>query len=139
MKLTGLISILLSFSLACPASLWATPRISRSSAAAAVASRSSGASLSSDTTPSPQSISEALYSNAATLTQLITAASYIAGLGFMVGAIMKFKMHKDDPKQVPIGTPVSLVIIGGMVLFVPTTAGATAVAKTGPYGTVEPY
>lgn len=44
------------------------------------------------------------------LTELITAASYIAGLGFAVGAIMKFKSHKDNPEQVPVGTPIGSVL-----------------------------
>ena len=38
------------------------------------------------------------------LTKLITAGSYLAGLGFSIGAIMKFKQHKDNPTQIPIGT-----------------------------------
>ena len=30
------------------------------------------------------------------LTKLITAGSYLAGLAFAIGAIMKFKQHKDN-------------------------------------------
>ena len=59
---------------------------------------------------------------------LITSGSYIAGLAFSVGAIMKFKQHKDNPTQIPIGTPISLVLIAAALLFMPTllkTIGAT--------------
>ena len=59
---------------------------------------------------------------------LITSGSYIAGLAFSVGAIMKFKQHKDNPTQIPIGTPISLVLIAASLLFMPTllkTVGST--------------
>lgn len=59
---------------------------------------------------------------------LITAGSYISGLAFSVGAIMKFKQHKDNPTQIPIGTPISLVLISAALLFMPTllkTVGAS--------------
>lgn len=51
---------------------------------------------------------------------LITSGSYIAGLAFSVGAVMKFKQHKDNPTQIPIGTPISLVLIAAALLFMPT-------------------
>ncbi len=54
------------------------------------------------------------------LGKLITAGSYIAGLAFAVGAIMKFKQHKDNPTQIPIGTPISLILIAAALLFMPT-------------------
>lgn len=52
--------------------------------------------------------------------QLITAGCYIAGLAFSVSAIMKFKQHKDNPTQIPIGTPISLVFIAASLLFLPS-------------------
>lgn len=78
------------------------------------------------------------------LTKLITAGSYLAGLGFSIGAIMKFKQHKDNPTQIPIGTPIALVFIAAALLFLPTILGITGVTmfgggggKTaGPLGTV---
>jgi intracellular multiplication protein IcmD len=71
------------------------------------------------------------------LSKLITAASYLAGLGFAVGAIMKFKQHKDNPTQIPIGTPIALVFIAAALLFLPSildVAGATMFGSGG--GTV---
>lgn len=62
------------------------------------------------------------------LAKLITAGSFIAGLGFAVGAIMKFKQHKDNPTQIPIGTPIALVFIAAALIFLPTivnVAGGT--------------
>lgn len=67
-------------------------------------------------------------SSFASLTKLITAASYLAGLGFAVGAIMKFKAHKDNPTQITIGTPIALVFVAAALLFLPSIldmAGST--------------
>lgn len=64
----------------------------------------------------------------ASLAKLITAGSYLAGLGFSIGAIMKFKQHKDNPTQIPIGTPIALLFIAAALLFLPTVltvAGGT--------------
>ncbi len=68
------------------------------------------------------------------LSKLITAGSYLAGLGFAVGAIMKFKQHKDNPTQIPIGTPIALVFIAASLLFLPSildVAGATMFGSGG--------
>ncbi|MFY7697385.1 MAG: type IV secretion protein IcmD [Legionella sp.] len=78
------------------------------------------------------------------LAKLITAGSYLAGLGFSIGAIMKFKQHKDNPTQIPIGTPIALVFIAAALLFLPSilgVAGATMFGSSGgktagPAGTV---
>lgn len=75
-----------------------------------------------------------IYKNFGDLTQLITACSYIAGLGFAIGAIMKFKMHKDNPTQVPIGTPISLVFIAAALLFLPSILNVTGATIFGSSG-----
>ncbi|STY30640.1 IcmD (DotP) [Legionella wadsworthii] len=68
------------------------------------------------------------------LTKLITAGSYLAGLGFSIGAIMKFKQHKDNPTQIPIGTPIALVFIAAALLFLPSILGVTGVTMFGGSG-----
>lgn len=67
--------------------------------------------------------------------KMITAGSYIAGLGFSIGAIMKFKQHKDNPTQIPIGTPVALVFIAAALLFLPTILSITGETMFGGPGT----
>ena len=66
--------------------------------------------------------------------KLITAGSYLAGLGFSVGAIMKFKQHKDNPTQIPIGTPIALVFIAAALLFLPSILGVTGATMFGTGG-----
>ena len=70
------------------------------------------------------------------LAKLITAGSYLAGLGFSIGAIMKFKQHKDNPTQIPIGTPIALIFIAAALLFLPTILGIAGVTMFGSAGTV---
>jgi len=59
------------------------------------------------------------------LAKLITAGSYVAGFGFAVGAILKFKAHKDNPTQIPVGTPIALVFIGAALIFLPSIFAMT--------------
>ena len=59
---------------------------------------------------------------------LMTSGSLVAGLGFAIGAILKFKQHKDNPTQIPVGTPIALVFIAAALLFLPSmfkTLGTT--------------
>ncbi|MDF1826799.1 MAG: type IV secretion protein IcmD [Legionellaceae bacterium] len=65
------------------------------------------------------------------LTRLITAASYLAGLGFAIGAIMKFKAHKDNPTQITVGTPIALVFIAAALLFLPSILDMTGTTMFG--------
>lgn len=52
--------------------------------------------------------------------KLITAGSYIAGLASVLTAIFKFRQWKDNPAQVQIGTPITFLMIGAALLFLPS-------------------
>lgn len=75
------------------------------------------------TAKSAGGVAAEIYSSFAQITKLITAGSYLAGLAFSIGAIMKFKQHKDNPTQVPIGTPIALLFIAAALLFLPSVLG----------------
>ncbi len=75
------------------------------------------------------------------VTKLITATAYLAGIAFAVGAIIKFKAHKDNAAQVPIGQPVGLLMVAAALLFLPSILGITgetifgsAASSAGPTG-----
>jgi hypothetical protein len=53
------------------------------------------------------------------LAQLITAGSYVAGMGFAVAAIAKFKAHKDNPTQVPLSGPIVMLFVAAALIFAP--------------------
>lgn len=66
--------------------------------------------------------------NLSAIAQLITAGSYVAGMGFAVAAITGFKAHKDNPTQSPISKPIVLLFVGAALLFAPSvfqSAGGT--------------
>lgn len=74
------------------------------------------------------------------LARLLTASAYIAGIGFALSAILKFKQHKDNPQQVPIGTPIALLFIAAGLIFLPTIfsiANQTIFAGQGTSGGVS--
>lgn len=75
-------------------------------------------------------------SNLSAVARLITAASYVAGMAFAVGAIVKFKAHKDQPTQIPIGTPIALLFVGAALIFIPTVFKVSGGTLFGASGTV---
>jgi intracellular multiplication protein IcmD len=68
------------------------------------------------------------------IAKFITAIAYVAGIAFSLGAIIKFKAHKDNPTQVPIGAPISLLFVGAALMFLPTLFG---IAGQTVFGTTE--
>ena len=64
-------------------------------------------------------------SNLANVAKLITAGAYVAGFGFVVAGIVKFKAHKDNPQQVHISLAIVLVFVGAALIFVPSVFSTT--------------
>lgn len=54
-------------------------------------------------TPSAGEMASEVTSNDADLAKVVTAGSEAAGVGYEVASIEKFKVHKDNPTQIPIG------------------------------------
>lgn len=75
--------------------------------------------------------------NLANIARLITAGSYVAGMAFVVGAIVKFKAHKDNPTQIPIGTPIALLFVGAALIFAPTVFKVSGQTLFGTSGEVS--
>ncbi len=60
--------------------------------------------------------------------KLMAGTAYLAGIGFAIAGIFKFKQHRDNPTQIPLGTPLAMVVIGALLVFLPSIfapAGAT--------------
>lgn len=55
--------------------------------------------------------------------RLILAIAFLGGIGFIMAAIFKFKQHKDNPTQIPLGTPIAMLIIGAFLVFMPSIIG----------------
>jgi intracellular multiplication protein IcmD len=74
--------------------------------------------------PSIGTIATTIVDSFSGIAKLVTAGSYIAGMGFALSSILKFKQHKDNPTQIPIGTPIALLFIAAALIFLPTIFGA---------------
>lgn len=66
--------------------------------------------------------------------RLITGASFLAGLGFAFAAILKFKAHRDNPTQIPIGTPIALILVAAALLYLPFLFGQVGYTLFGSVG-----
>lgn len=51
--------------------------------------------------------------------RLIISVAWVAGLGFGIAAVYKFKQYKDNPTQIPVGTPIALLIVSALLVFMP--------------------
>ena len=74
------------------------------------------------------------------LAKLVVAGAFVAGMGFAVGAILKFKQHKDNPTQIPVGTPIALIFIAAALMFLPSifgTLGQTVFGKSAEKGNIS--
>ena len=58
--------------------------------------------------------------------KLIIAIAYISGIGFGIAAVYKFKQYKDNPTQIPVGTPVALLVVSVLLVFMPSIVSPTA-------------
>jgi intracellular multiplication protein IcmD len=65
------------------------------------------------------------------LSKLITAGAFLAGIGFAMAAILKFKAHRDNAQQVPIGAPIALLFVAAALMFLPTVYGSIGVSVFG--------
>ena len=81
--------------------------------------------------PSIGELAESVTSSFTNLTILITGGSYIAGLGFTIGALLKFEQHRNNPTQVPLIEPLALLGIAAGLLFLPAVAKSQATKLTG--------
>jgi len=78
-------------------------------------SSSSGASTPTNIGDVFKHISESMTS----IPSMIMGVATIAGLGFAVASIFKFKQHKDAPQQTPLGQPIALLGFGVMLIWLP--------------------
>jgi intracellular multiplication protein IcmD len=51
---------------------------------------------------------------------LLLGTSYIAGMAFGIGAIVKFKAHKENPTQVPLSQGIVLLFVGAALIGIPS-------------------
>lgn len=65
------------------------------------------------------SVAHQVGTNLGAIAKFLTAASYVAGMAFAIGAIVKFKAHKENPTQIPLSTAIVLLFIAAALIFIP--------------------
>lgn len=60
--------------------------------------------------------------------KLVEIGCYLIGLAFVLMSVAQYKIHRQSPKLVPLSTPITLLILGVIALFIPYT---TKLAETG--------
>jgi len=53
------------------------------------------------------------------LAEFITGIAYMSGLGFVIAAAYKFKQVRENPTQVPASTPLALLLVAVLLMFLP--------------------
>lgn len=71
------------------------------------------------------------------LGQLMLAIAYLSGFGFVISSIFKFKQHKDNPTQIPVSTPLALLMVGIVLIFLPGIIRPTGYTIFGTGATLE--
>lgn len=51
---------------------------------------------------------------------LLSSIAYIAGIGFGIKAILKFKEHNESKGQVPLSQPIVMAVVAGLLLALPS-------------------
>ncbi|MFT3742037.1 MAG: type IV secretion protein IcmD [Gammaproteobacteria bacterium] len=57
--------------------------------------------------------------------KLITAGAFVGGFAFACAAVFKFKAHRENAQQTPLGTPIAFLAIAVFLVFLPTLLGTT--------------
>ena len=57
--------------------------------------------------------------------KLIIGLGYLSGVGFGIASIYKFKQYKDNPTQIPIGTPFALLLVSILMVTMPGLINVT--------------
>ncbi|MFT3742036.1 MAG: type IV secretion protein IcmD [Gammaproteobacteria bacterium] len=57
--------------------------------------------------------------------KLITAGAFVGGFAFACAAVFKFKAHRENAQQTPLGTPVAFLAIAVFLVFLPTLLGTS--------------
>lgn len=75
------------------------------------------ANANTDTVSGLGGISQNINKNLKEVAKLISQAAFVAGMGFFLAGLFKFKQHKDNPTQVPVGTPLTMIAIAAAMMF----------------------
>lgn len=67
-------------------------------------------------------ISGNLIGPASGIGHVMNAICYLVGLGFLLCGLLQYKYHRENPQQVKISTPITLLLVGLAMLALPFLA-----------------
>ncbi len=71
---------------------------------------------------------------------MLQGASYVAGIGLTIGSLFKFKQHKENPQQAPLGSCMAMLLVGISLIFMPSlvniAGGTLGMSSLGTAGSV---
>ncbi len=85
------------------------------------------------------SLANTIISSLQSVQDMLIAVCYIAGVGFAGAGIFKFKQHKDNPTQVPLGGPIAMIFIAAALIYLPSVivaTGSTIFGASGQHGKI---
>ncbi len=53
------------------------------------------------------------------LGKILNAICMVSGIGFLLGAIVQYKYHRENPQQVRLSTPITFLILGFALMSIP--------------------
>jgi hypothetical protein len=62
---------------------------------------------------------DGLFGPVSVVTMLMELACYIIGTSFCIGAIMQYRIHRQNPKLTPLMTPVIMLVVGVLLILMP--------------------
>ncbi len=64
-------------------------------------------------------LAENVQSNFSAMEKLLKGVSYLGGVGFGLGAALKFKEHNENPTQTKLSKPITMALVSGALLALP--------------------
>ena len=62
---------------------------------------------------------------------LLSSLSYLAGIGFGIKAALKLKEHNESKGQVPVSAPITMAIVAGLLIALPSLLSISSEAIFG--------
>lgn len=63
-----------------------------------------------------------MYGITAMIGSIVEVIMYVAGVGVFVSATMKYRLHRQNPQQVHISTPITELVLAIVLISVPLVA-----------------
>jgi intracellular multiplication protein IcmD len=85
--------------------------------------------LAAEAAPSLGDVSQTALEPLSGIKKIMVAISVIAGIAFLMGAVIQYRDHRKNPIQVTISKPIVYFILGVIFIAIPYITGISSSAK----------